>query len=114
MKQLRCLRCDSAMEHIMREAFQKGSAGPWVGNLNFRFRGGLEMDVYCCKKCGKLEFFLPENEMEPEETEGLEELDYNAQVAFVSKEGMPQIRCPKCGYAHDFDYPRCPRCEHVY
>lgn len=116
MKQLRCLRCDSAMEHMMREFFQKGSSGPWVRDINFKFRGGLELDVYCCKKCGKVEFFLPEQEFKPEEmeVEVLETPDYNEGIAYVSTEGIPQIRCPRCGYAHDFDSPRCPRCEHVY
>lgn len=25
---------------------------------------------------------------------------------------LPQKRCPKCGKMHDFDYPRCPYCDH--
>ena len=50
--------------------------------------GGL-----CCKSCGRLEFFSAEDS----ETEGL-----------------PQTTCPHCGRSHDFDYPKCPFCGHVY
>ena len=27
---------------------------------------------------------------------------------------VPQIKCPKCGIEHDFDYPKCPNCKHKY
>ena len=27
---------------------------------------------------------------------------------------LPQKKCPKCGKEHDFDYPKCPYCDHEY
>lgn len=113
MRNLNCLRCEGSMEFLMREKFQKGESGAWVGNLNFNFRGGFEMDVYSCAKCGRLEFFLPHREDETEEIEPEESLGHEADnIVCVSKDGIPQVRCPACGRTHDFDYPQCPHCGH--
>lgn len=102
------------MAFLMRESFQKGESGAWVGNLNFHFRGGFEMDVYSCPNCGKLEFFLPESEDPEIEEPEMESMppDAECSIVGVSMDGIPQIRCPVCGRNHDFDYPRCPYCEH--
>ena len=27
---------------------------------------------------------------------------------------IPQVICPKCGKEHDFDYPKCPKCNYKY
>ncbi len=116
MKKLECLRCGAAMGYYGREHLQKGDMGPWVGNLNFTMQGGLELDIYSCPACGKVEFFMPgfrdkarwEEEMEdcpPEATEN---------IVGVSMDGIPQVRCPHCGREHDFDYPRCPHCDYEY
>ena len=69
-----------------------------------------------------MEFFvpgtsnLPVKQPEPVQTE---EFDYvgamvNEGIDAVSKDGMPQKKCPTCGREHDFDYPRCPYCKHDY
>lgn len=29
-------------------------------------------------------------------------------------EDLPQKKCPSCGKSHDFDYPKCPYCDHEY
>jgi len=29
-------------------------------------------------------------------------------------EKLPQKTCPQCGKQHDFDYPKCPYCQHDY
>ena len=50
-----------------------------------------------CPACGKLEFF----------TGGVPQPSGNDP-------GLHQRRCPKCGFAHDFDYPKCPLCGYVY
>ena len=46
----------------------------------------------------------------------LDELPPDAEqnIIGVSMEGIPQVRCPACGHRHDFDYPRCPKCEYQY
>lgn len=113
MRALDCPRCGSAMHFLMRESFQKGDSGAWVGNVSHHFRGGFEMEVYACRGCGKLEFYLPEQEVEdlPAEEETVEMPDYNAGIAYVSKDGIPQVQCRHCGYHHDFDCLVCPRCD---
>ena len=27
---------------------------------------------------------------------------------------LPQKICPDCGKSHDFDFPKCPHCDHDY
>ena len=102
------------MRFLMREKFQKGESGAWVGNLNFNFRGGFEMDVYSCKQCGRLEFFLPYDGDETEPDTEACSLREDSEIVYVSADGMPQVRCPACGRTHDFDYPKCPHCDHSY
>lgn len=113
MRKLKCLRCDGTMEFLMREKFQKGNMGPWVGNINFSMQGGFEMEVCSCTKCGRLEFFLPdfhEEKGEVPEFDDEEILQTDCDIVRVSREGIPQVRCPACGATHDFDYPQCPFC----
>lgn len=116
MRKLECLRCGSPMSFLMREKFQKGESGAWVGDVNFKFRGGFEMEVYSCPKCGRLEFFQPGKEDEEPAEPGFEELPIREDrpIVRVSEDGIPQIQCPACGWIHDFDYPKCPKCQHEY
>ena len=53
----------------------------------------MRVEVWCCKDCGRLEFFSA-----PDDTDG----------------SLPQTTCPNCGRSHDFDYPKCPFCGHSY
>lgn len=87
-----CLRCGQQMNHIKTEKLQFGQTGWLLGDLPNLLAGALEVDIYSCPECGKLEFF----------------------VANASEEGLLQIKCPKCGKMHDFDYPKCPFCKHDY
>ena len=32
----------------------------------------------------------------------------------VIDDTLPQRKCPQCGKEHDFDYPKCPYCNHNY
>ena len=52
----------------------------------------MEVEIYSCPKCRKLEFYL----------------------ADTMEEGLPQKQCPNCGKRHDFDYPKCPFCKYDY
>ena len=89
---LRCLRCDQVMNHIRKEKLQLGQTGWVFGDLPNLLAGAMEVDIYSCPKCKKLEFFLTD----------------------VKEEGLPQKQCPKCGQLHDFDYPKCPFCKYDY
>lgn len=94
MKKIDCLRCGQKMRYFGTEKLQFGQTSWIFGDLPNLLAGAMEVDVYCCSECRKLEFFLvEENEMEEE---------------------LPQKQCPNCGRMHDFDYPKCPFCKHNY
>lgn len=87
-----CLRCEQEMKHIGQEKFQLGQTGWILGNLPNLLAGAMEVDLYHCSACGKLEFFSTD----------------------VVEEELPQKQCPNCGRLHDFDYPKCPSCKYDY
>ena len=123
MRKTKCLRCDARMKFGMQQKFQMGQTSFLLGDWPNLLAGSLELEVWFCPKCGKVEFFvpgstqnLPVKQPEPAQTE---EFDYvgsmvNEGIDAVSKDGMPQKKCPTCGREHDFDYPRCPYCKHDY
>ena len=123
MRKTKCLRCDARMKFGMQQKFQMGQTSFLLGDWPNLMAGALELEVWFCPKCGKVEFFvpgstqnLPVKQPEPAQTE---EFDYvgsmvNEGIDAVSKDGMPQKKCPTCGNEHDFDYPRCPYCKHDY
>ena len=123
MRKNKCLRCDARMKFGMQQKFQMGQTSFLLGDWPNLLAGALELEVWFCPKCGKVEFFvpgstqnLPVKQAEPVQTE---EFDYvgsmvNEGIDAVSKDGMPQKKCPTCGREHDFDYPRCPYCKHDY
>jgi len=120
MRKLTCLRCDAKMGYVKTEQFQLGRTGIFIGDLSNLMAGSLEMEIYSCPKCGKYEFFRPLDETQLNEDDTLEEMetglppDADCKIVSVSRDGMPQVRCPACGKIHDFDYPRCPHCDHPY
>lgn len=89
---IKCLRCGEQMNHIKTEKIQLGQTGWILGDLPNLFAGAMEVDIYTCPKCRKIELF----------------------VAETADEALPQKQCPKCGKTHDFDYPKCPFCKHDY
>ncbi len=94
MKKINCLRCDAPMHFLKTESIQLGQTGWILGDLPNLMAGSLEVDIYACPKCGKIEFF--------QSSEASDE----PQIA--------QKRCPVCGKMHDIDYPKCPFCKHTY
>lgn len=114
MKKLNCLRCGGDMKFGLRQHFQMGKAGFFSGDWPHLLAGALELDVYFCPDCGKVEFFTPDS---PQTAPEMEEFDFvasmvNQDIDAVSADGMPQKKCPVCGRNHDFDYPKCPHCGH--
>ena len=89
-----CLRCSKKMHYVGTEKIQFGQTSWLLGDIPNLLAGAMEVDVYCCPDCRKVEFFLAEEE----------EID----------EELPQKQCPECGKMHDFDYPKCPFCKHNY
>ena len=82
------------MQYLSREKLQLGKTGWVLGDLPNLLSGALEVQIFVCPKCRKLEFFLAENEVLDDDT--------------------PKRTCPDCGTVHDFDYPKCPNCKHEY
>ena len=94
MPGITCDRCDTPMQHFAHERLQLGKTGWILGNLPNLISGALEVDIYLCPDCRKLEFYAAEGK--------------------VAEEALPQKTCPVCGTIHDFDYPKCPACKHDY
>ena len=119
MRKRKCLRCDAAMKFGMQQKFQLGQTSFLLGDWPNLMAGALELEVWFCPKCGKVEFFvpgstqnLPVKQPEPAQTEEFSMVSEGIDA--VSKDGMPQKKCPTCGREHDFDFPKCPYCKHDY
>lgn len=91
-KELKCLRCDSDMRYISNEKIQLGQTSWFFGDLPNLLSGSLELSVYSCPMCGKVEFFQSE----------------------LSESQIAKVKCPVCGKMHDIDYPKCPFCKFDY
>ena len=59
-KNMPCLRCGHEMNHIKTEKLQFGQTGWILGDLPNLLAGAMEVDIYTCPNCGKLEFYLAE------------------------------------------------------
>lgn len=92
MDKTRCLRCEGKMSSIGVEKIQLGQTGLLFGMWNNMLAGSLEVEIFICSKCRKIEF-------------------YGNNTA-VYENDTPQKRCPHCGEEHDFDYPKCPFCKY--
>ena len=91
-QQMNCLRCGASMRNIGIETIQLGQAGWILGDLSNLIAGAMEVNIWMCPACGKLEFYS----------------------TAVASEALPQKTCPHCGKAHDFDFPKCPFCGFDY
>lgn len=94
MREITCSRCKEAMRFLSRENLQLGKTGWVLGDLPNLLAGALDVCIYVCPNCRKLEFYLSEDQTLDDE--------------------LPQRTCPACGTTHDFDYPKCPKCKHKY
>ena len=92
MRELQCLRCNTKMQHIMDTKLQMGETSWSFGTWSNLCAGAIEVAIYTCPNCGKIEFFHPDDT-----TDGTE---------------IAQLKCPQCGRRYDADYPKCPFCHH--
>ena len=139
-----CLRCGAQMSFLKTEKLQLGEAGTTLmgGIYSNIVAGALEVDIYLCPDCGKLEFFRPGGKalfaraqeekapqtgafgLPPEKKISVVKCD--ACGAMHSAEDpacpgcgaadvpqIPQVECPNCRNLHDFDDPRCPYCKYA-
>ena len=94
MQNIECLRCKTAMHFIKTEKLQLGQTGWILGDLSNLISGALEVSIYACPGCGKIEFYQAE--------------------PIKAEDAIAKVTCPKCGKRHDVDYPKCPFCKHTY
>jgi len=97
-KDYKCLRCGGEMVCVGTERIQLGKTSWLLGDLPNLISGAMEVEIWYCKGCGKVEFFAPEGSFEEREFKGSTDL--------------PQKRCNSCGRNYDFDFPKCPYCGH--
>lgn len=88
------------MDFLGREKLQLGEYGAFIGHWSNLISGALELDVFCCPECGKVELFRPT-------------LTKDKSQQYTDSE-LPQKECPNCGGIHDFDFPQCPYCNFPY
>ena len=100
MAVLNCLRCGTPMEFAGKEKLQLGQTGWILGDLPNLLAGALEVRIYQCPDCGRLEFFAVNETTVP--------------AAKYRDETLPAKQCPTCDATIDFDYPKCPHCGHVF
>lgn len=53
-----CPRCDLGLDYVGTKSFHEGT--PWgvLGELGELFVNKQHFDVYCCPRCGRVEFFV--------------------------------------------------------
>ena len=91
-KDKKCANCGGNMELLGEEQIQLGHYGFFLGNLSNLLSGSLEVELWECPDCGKLDF-------------------YRRSGSGADDEGhMAQTTCPACGREHDLDDPKCPFC----
>ena len=61
-RKLDCLRCKLPLKYQGNYRFHEGTRLGALGDLFELFVNRESFDLYCCPKCGKIEFFLPEEE----------------------------------------------------
>ena len=87
-----CSNCGSKQEFMKREYIQLGKTGLLTGDWANLYAGALDVEIWCCPECGKMDLYKPIDEE-------------------VWDEGhIAQVTCPNCGTEHDMDDPKCPRC----
>ena len=89
----KCANCGKDMEFLGEEQIQLGQTGFILGHLSNLLSGSLEVEVWECPDCGKLDFYRRGS------TENRDDEGHIAQTI-----------CPECGTKHDLDDPKCPHC----
>ena len=64
-----CLRCASPMRYKGEDQLLLGKAGFFTGSLSNLLSGALDIAIFECPNCGKIEFFNPETAKRSEATD---------------------------------------------
>ncbi len=62
----RCQKCDAAMLFVGEQELQRSSgfSNLFLGELGDLLKGTLRLDMFACRACGKVEFFLPKDTLQ--------------------------------------------------
>ena len=96
VQKVNCLRCDVPMKFVKRENIQLGKTTFLSGDWSNLWAGALDVAIFTCPECGKLELFRG---------------DYYEEQREEEPGGIAKTTCPNCGTQHDLDDPKCPRCD---
>ena len=115
-REIKCLRCAAPMEFLKRESIQLGEHTYFLGDLSHllsgalallypeqygcavSLSGALDVDIYICPECRKVEFFL---------CEPAEYMDTGMRLSEVVRS---KTACPHCGKEYDVRLDACPAC----
>lgn len=61
MENFNCVYCNEQMQYLAREEIQLGKTGWLMGSIPNAISGALEVDIYMCPYCRKLEFYAVED-----------------------------------------------------
>ena len=56
-----CPNCNAPMLKMGQQKFQLGEHGLFLGDLSHMMAGSITLDLVCCEKCRKVEFYLPDD-----------------------------------------------------
>lgn len=96
MQKLKCLRCDALMQFVKREHVQLGKTTFLSGDWSNLWAGALDVAIFACPECGKLELYRG---------------DFYEEQAELEQSGIAKTTCLTCGTKYDLDDPQCPRCR---
>ena len=91
----KCSNCGNWLRFVKREYVQLGKTGWVYGDIPNLLAGALDVEIWCCGECGKLEFYRAKDS------------GYDADF---ETDHIAQTTCPACGTNHDLDDPKCPFC----
>jgi len=103
LRKLDCLRCGAQMK-------LRGVTHLEVNDSGWRnLETHLEVEIYICPECGKIEFFRP---VRPQQTEQDESAAYDGPdpSGFYIPGVAEDVKCYQCGKEHPADDPFCPLC----
>ncbi len=55
---IRCPRCEQALTYMGTKKFHEGTRWGALGDIGELFVHKESFDVYCCPRCGRVEFFV--------------------------------------------------------
>ena len=55
---IRCPRCKTNLDYVGTKSFHEGTRWGVLGDLGELFVNKERFDVYCCPRCGRVEFFI--------------------------------------------------------